>query len=325
MLEERRADVLRALVEEFILTGEPVSSRSILEGAGLQVSAATVRNDLAALERDGYVVQPHTSAGRLPTEEAYRFYIDHINPARLNAATQTRIADFFSSVEREISRLLKKTSQLLAEITHYPAVVVGPPPRQETIRAVDLVQLGPKAVLVVTVTGSGHVVQEVCELQFELTEDELTDAEGILKSMIKGRPGDSAEPGRVPDRVRTAAAAAAEAVARAVDSEADVFVGGAPQMASAWKDLQVVQQVLEVLERETELLRLVSAPPGTTIRIGRELPGGEDVDLAVVSTTYEAAGAGGTIGVIGPMRMDYRKTITAVERVGKELGERISS
>ena len=114
-------------------------------------------------------------------------------------------------------------------------------------------------------------------------------------------------------------------MARAVDSEADVFVGGAPQMASAWNDLQVVQQVLEVLERETELLRLVSAPPGTTIRIGRELPGGEDVDLAVVSTTYEAAGTGGAIGVIGPMRMDYRKTITAVERIGKELGERISS
>ena len=248
MLEERRADVLRALVEEFILSGEPVSSRSILEGAGLHVSAATVRNDLAALEREGYVVQPHTSAGRLPTAEAYRFYVDHINPARLNAATQTRIAEFFSSVEREISRLLKKTSQLLAEITHYPAVVVGPPPRQETIRAVDLVQLSPQAVLVVTVTGSGHVVQEVCELAFELSEDELNEAERILKQTMVGQ-GSDASP-RPSERVRRAATAAAAAVARAVDSEADVFVGGAPQMASAWNDLQVVQQVLEVLERE---------------------------------------------------------------------------
>ncbi|MEX0946767.1 MAG: heat-inducible transcriptional repressor HrcA, partial [Acidimicrobiia bacterium] len=126
MLEERRSEVLRALVEEHIRTGEPVSSRSILQHSAISVSTATIRHDLAALERDGFVVQPHTSAGRVPTSRAYRYYVDHLGRGRLTSTSQARIVGFFSTVQLELSNLLKATSQLLAEVAHNPAVVVRP-------------------------------------------------------------------------------------------------------------------------------------------------------------------------------------------------------
>ncbi len=126
MLDDRRSRVLQALVEEYIATGLPVSSQAILERSGLPVSSATIRNDVARLEAYGFVEQPHTSAGRVPTAAGYRFYVDHTSPARLRTATRSRIDSFFSDVHRELSRVLKETTGLLAEVSHSPAVVIGP-------------------------------------------------------------------------------------------------------------------------------------------------------------------------------------------------------
>ena len=117
MLDDRKAEILRALVEEHIRSGEPVSSRAVLDASGLAVSPATVRNELAALETDGFVVQPHTSAGRIPTASAYRFYVDHISKPRLRPRNAERIDEFFSTVTVELGRLLKSTTSLLTEIT----------------------------------------------------------------------------------------------------------------------------------------------------------------------------------------------------------------
>ncbi len=180
MLDERRSVVLGALIEEYIGVGEPVSSRAVLDRSGLSVSSATIRNDLAALERDGYAMQPHTSAGRVPTGRAYRYYVDHLSPVALRSATRVRIHKFFDSVHTELSRLLKATTGLLSEVTHYPAIVIGPGLDGESIRGIHCVPVAPNTVMVVLVGGSGQVAQEMVSLQHPLDSAEVGQAEELL-------------------------------------------------------------------------------------------------------------------------------------------------
>jgi heat-inducible transcriptional repressor len=326
--QDRRDEVLRALVEEHIRTGEPVSSRRILEVTGLAVSGATIRNELAVLDRDGYAVQPHTSAGRVPTARAYRYYVDHLSPSKLRSATQLRIADFFSTVHFELGRLLKATTELLTDITQYPAVALGPGPTGERIKAMHLVQMGAKTFLLVVVTESGRVSQELCRLEEAVTTAELDEAEQALtKTLVGGEVGsDAATPLadlELSPAARTAVDLALGALGRTATRTADIYVGGTRQMATVWDNLSTVHRVLEVLEREAMLLDVLARAHGTAIQLGGELVGDEDVDFAVVSSAFEAGLGEGRVGVIGPLRMDYRKVISAVEGVSRELAERI--
>ncbi|HUO47123.1 MAG TPA: heat-inducible transcriptional repressor HrcA [Acidimicrobiia bacterium] len=326
MLEERRSDVLRALVEEHIRSGEPVSSRSILEYTAMSVSAATIRNDLAALEREGFVVQPHTSAGRIPTSRAYRYYVDHLSPGRLTTSNQARIVGFFSSVQLELSNLLKSTSQLLADVTHYPAVVVSPGATSEKVRALHLVPIGPEVVMIVVISERGRVYQQNFRTDRPTDLNRLAETESLVASAVIGQDLGS-EPGDLfvnqPEMVRSLGEQVMAELARMAPGGGEVYVGGTWQMAEAWDNLTSVHRVLEVLEREAEVMKLLAQVSGLSIRIGDELGVSDDVDLAVVSATYDAGGSAGSVGVIGPMRMDYKTAISAVERVGRELEERI--
>lgn len=328
MLEERRNEILRTLVEEYIRSGEPVSSTTICERSDIGVSPATVRNELAALERDGYVVQPHTSAGRMPTATAYRYYVDHLGPSKLRTATQTKIDTFFDSVHLELTKLLKATSQLLADVTELPAVVVAPGVVGERIRDVHLVHLTPDLVLSVVVTEAGRLIQDRISLEAPISPDELAEAERIVSAEAVGT-GIGASVDLAPDALAGASPDAAEVahavmgtIGRAAGADSDVFVGGTRQLAAVWEDLSEVQRVLEVVEREAMLLNILARAPGTSIKIGTELPV-VDMDLAVVSTTYEGGAASGAVGVIGPMRMNYPRVISAVEEVSRVLEDRI--
>lgn len=323
MLEERRDDILRILVEEYIRSGEPVSSRTVCEVGDLGVSTATVRAELAALERDGYVAQPHTSAGRVPTSKAYRYYVDHLGPTQLRAGTQTKIANFFDTVHLELAKLLKATSQLLADITDLPAVVVAPGVAGEKVRDVHLVQLTSEVILAMVVTEGGRVIQDRVRLDRPISPAELSEVERAMSGAIVGtRIGSSVSGDALRAQVGAAAADVAievmSVIARAAAAESDVYLGGTRRMASVWEDLSEVRRVLEVVEREAMVLNILARAPGTSIRIGAELPV-TDVELAVVSTTYDTGALPGSVGVIGPMRMNYGKVISAVEEVSREL------
>lgn len=330
MLEERRKEILRALVEEYIRSGEPVSSRTIAGLTDLGVSTATIRNELAALEREGFVVQPHTSAGRIPTAAAYRYYVDHLGPSRLRSATQAKIAGFFDSVHLELTKLLKATSRLLADVTQLPAVVVAPGVVGERIRDVHLVHLTAEIILSVIVTENGRVLQERIRLDTPITSEELAEAEqGVARAVIGAAVGSPVQVGKehgvdASPVVAAAAGAVVNMIGRAAGADSDVYVGGTRQMAAVWEDLSEVQQVLEVVEREAMILNILARAPGTSILIGSELPMA-DVDMAVVSKSYESGAASGRVGVIGPMRMNYRRVISAVEEVTRELEDRIQS
>lgn len=325
MLEDRRSEVLRALVEEHIKTGEPVSSRAVLERSHLDVSAATVRNDLAALEQEGFVQQPHTSAGRVPTVSGYRYYVDHLGPGRLRQAAQAKIATLFGDVHLELSKLLKATSDLLAEITDLPSVVVAPGFAKENVRAVHTVQVDNDQVLVVAVTEGGRVVQQRGRVRVPVTPLEVEEAQEIVTGAVVGKElGATPEfeenlEADVSNPIREAVLTITDSLHLAGTTGSEMFLGGTQRMTQVWHDLSTVQRILEIMEREAEVIELLTDASGTSIQLG------DDIDLAVVSKAYESSGDGGSIGVIGPMRMNYKRAISAVEEVTRELEEQIGA
>jgi len=330
MLEDRRSEILRALVEEHIRSGEPVSSRAIVDRAHLQVSTATVRNDLAALEAEGFVIQPHTSAGRIPTAAAYRYYVDHLGPGRLRSTAQAKINSFFGEVHLELSKLLKETSDLLAEVTDLPSVVVAPALRGDRVRDLHSVQVTADQMLLIVVTDGGRVLQQRARVRVPITATEMEEAHRVVSAAVVGSdlgatPTISEEVlGQLDERTREAVLTMNDGLHLAAAAGTEIFIGGTQRLTSAWEDLSAVQRILEVLAREAEVMKILAVASGTSIQIGAELPL-HDLDLAVVSKTYEAGVSGGSVGVIGPMRMNYKRAISAVEEVSRELEDRISS
>jgi heat-inducible transcriptional repressor len=324
MLDDRRSQVLKALVEEYIRTGEPVSSQSILDLSTLDVSSATIRNDLAELESYGFVVQPHTSSGRVPTHHGYRFYVDHLSPSKLRLGTRKQIDTFFQQVHRQISEVLRETSTLVSELTTYPSVVVGPTTTEEVIKDIRLVPLGGTVVLAVTIAESGRVYQEFVDTGVVPDDDTLEAAERLIAAAFLGKPLDDPESKRLtasdlPAMVMRIIAPVSDQLARRTTAMSEVYVGGSSQMASLWSDLSMVQHLLEMLDEEATLIDLMSNDTDELrVRIGPEV--GDEADLAIVTTTYRTpSGSRGRMGVIGPMRMDYRRTIRVVERVSEGL------
>ena len=315
-------------------TGEPVSSRAILEHGHLGVSAATVRNELAILEAEGYAVQPHTSAGRIPTAHAYRYYVDQlIRPIPFPNAS-ARVSEFFASVHSELGRLLKATSALLSEITHYPSVVTGPGVSKETVRAIHLVQIRTDAAVMVVVTQGGRVSKSLLTFPNAIGPADVEDAELLLRryhigrSLSQGIEGDQLPPGEIGSGAQSIIREASEALKRAGSTDRELYVGPATYLTDAWGEISKVRGVLDVLQREAALFEVMARlPEGTEVRIGRELGIDSTTDISLVSTSYGAEDGGpqGRIGVLGPMRMDYGRTISVVEEIGGGLAESLGS
>lgn len=326
MLDERKAAILAALVEEHIRSGEPVSSRAILDRSPLHCSSATIRNELVVLEREGYIVKPHTSAGRVPTDRGYRYYIDHLSPGSLRRTSHVRIEQFFASMHLELDRMLKQTSELLSDVARYPSVVVGPGVAGQTVRDAHLLPVGPDNVLLVLVTERGRVTQSLLRLPTPVAPAEVARAQEALGEMVDGLALEGAGLPDGADLDLPASAAdllgrALRAVAEAARADRPVFFAGTSLMATLWEDLTKLHRILALLEREASVLQLVDdASRVATVRLGSEMRAGED-DLAVVSAPYEVAGTTGRIGLFGPMRMDYRRAIKAVEEVSDALGD----
>ena len=329
MLDDRRSMVLQALVEEYIRGGEPVSSQAILERSKLAVSSATIRNDLAKLESYGFVSQPHTSAGRVPTAGGYRYFVDHCSPARLRSATRARIEAFFSDMHQELGKLLKETSSLLSDVSHLPSVVIGPGLGSEAVHGVHLVHLGSAVLLAVTVSESGRVAQEILRVDTDPSDAELSEAEMLLANLYSGRSVTEGakevsrlDAATIPKRVISLVTGVAAMLQRSAKATSEIYIGGTSQFASLWEDLANVSVVLGILETESDLRDVLGDDEGPSVRIGAEL-NMDDVDLSVVSMPYDSGG--GRIGVLGPMRMDYRRAIRIVEEVGEGLADSLGT
>lgn len=330
MLDERKASILRAVVEEYIETAQPVGSGAVAPQVG--ASPATVRNEMSALEQEGYLQQPHTSAGRVPTDKGYRFFVDRLaEPTRLDATKSQQVRSFFTQTHRELEGLLHDTSRLLSDLTQYAAVVTQPEMETATIRSVQLVGLGPRTALLVAVLSNGAVGKHTIELDDDTGEERLAAATAHLSAHLVGA-GVGSLPAAVP---ATGDALTDAASQRALDGlrddgigdQAPAFVGGAARMAAAFDAVETVRQVLSILEEQYVVVTVVRdvLDRGQQVAIGAETGLTPLSECSIVVAPYEIDGErAGTIGVLGPTRMNYPEALAAVAVVGRRLGKHLT-
>ena len=328
MLDERKASILRAVVEEYIQTAQPVGSGHVIDAPGVSVSSATVRNEMATLETEGYLVQPHTSAGRIPTEKGYRYFVDALNQPVLDRASAQQVRAFFDRTHGEIEQMLADTTRLLSGLTDYAAVIVGPGRELATVRSAQLVSLAPNLALFVTVLGNGSIDKVTVDLGAEVDPSLLDRAAAHLSSILIGHPlsviqnqAPTADPELevVLDRVRSATLADA--------ADEHVFVGGAARMASSFEAVETIRSVLTILEEQLVVVSLLRdvVDRGLNVAIGSETGIQPLSECALVVAPYTVDGEQvGTVGVLGPTRMNYPQALAAVAVVGQRLGHRLS-
>jgi heat-inducible transcriptional repressor len=339
-LDERKAAVLRAIVEQYVDTAQPVGSQTVTNTTGLGVSAATVRNEMSLLEREGYIAQPHTSAGRVPTDRGYRYYVDHLAGAgQLPAIERRRIVEFFSSATLAMDQLLAQTSQLLAGVTAHAALVVGPEVQDVVVRAANLVQLQPRVLLAVVVLSNGSVEKDVVVFDDDVSDDDVSDASTRFTAALAGRrlaevATIAADP--APDRKRREPVAVIVDAARvalqtrlAQHQSEPLYVGGASRLAAEHDAFLTTNtaRLFELLEQHVVLASLMREllGPGLTVSIGSENTSLDLRECSLVLAPYLVQGElAGTVGVLGPTRMDYRKAQAAVSTVSQQLGRQLS-
>jgi heat-inducible transcriptional repressor len=335
MLDDRKLQVLRAIVEDYVSTQEPVGSKALVERHHLGVSPATVRNDMAALEEEGFIAQPHTSAGRIPTDKGYRLFVDRLTDVKpLTGAEKRAIATFLSGAV-DLDDVVHRSVRLLAQLTRQVAIVQYPTLARSTVRHVEVVTLTASRVLLVLITSAGRVEQRVVELSGPLDDDVLADVRARLNTTVMGqRLADAASRvASLPEmfhphdqpQVAQILAAFAEAVA---DERSDekVAIGGTANLMRFGEDFErSIQPLLEALEEHVVLLRLlgeVSSPSMVTVRIGHEVPHEQLASTSVVTTGY---GPGddvlATLGIVGPTRMDYPGSMAAVNAVARYVSK----
>ncbi|RJK97048.1 heat-inducible transcriptional repressor HrcA [Vallicoccus soli] len=334
MVEDRRLAVLRAIVEDYVSTEEPVGSKSLVERHNLGVSPATIRNDMAALEEEGYIAQPHTSAGRVPTDKGYRLFVDRLSTVKPLTAAERRAIQSFLDCAVDLDDVVLRTVRLLAQLTRQVAVVQYPSLTRSTVRHVEVVPLGGTRVMLVLITDTGRVEQRVVECRQVPGEQLLADLRSRLNAAVDGRRltdvpdlvadlADRFEPAERPV-VDTLLAVLLEALLE--QSEERVVLAGTANLARFGQDFPLtIRPVLEALEEHVVLLRLLgeaSDPSTLTVRIGSEIQHEGLSSTSLVSTGYgSGAEAVAKLGVLGPTRMDYPSTMGAVRAVARYVGQ----
>jgi heat-inducible transcriptional repressor len=331
-LSSRKAAILTALVEQYIRSGEPVGSEAVAAASSLGVSSATIRHELAALEEMGYLTQPHTSAGRAPTDLAYRYYVNLLPPTpRLRIAERRAIVHFFDEALANVDEMLRGTTQLLSRLTRYASLALAPSPMETKIARAELINLGTSTLLLV-VFETGQVEKRQLELM-GVADKEIEDVSRTVIETFRGRTLSTA---RATTRGQAKAATGGERtilerVAEALESighageTAHIFLGGVANIAAeeAFERRETLRQIYEALERESAILRLLreaALTPPVSVMIGHENPLPEMWEASVVAAPFVAGGgARGTIGVVGPTRMDYIAAIAAVREVASRL------
>ena len=340
MSEERKLAVLRAIVEDYVATEEPVGSKALVERHGLGVSPATVRNDMAALEDEGYIHQPHTSAGRVPTDKGYRLFVDRLATLKPMSGAEKRAIATFLDGAVDLDDVVQRSVRTLSQLTQQVAVVQYPTLSRSTVRHVEVVALAPTRLLLVLILSTGRVEQRMVETpQGVISDEQLSDLRARINHLVSGeRIADAATalgalaeaPAAGPvideaeETVRAVAAALVEAMG---DHRRDerVAVSGAAHLARFGDDFEgSLRPLLEVLEEHVVLLKLLgqaSADGTLTVRIGHEGPYTQFASTSVVAAGYGPSDSLASLGVVGPTRMDYPSTMASVRAVARYVSQ----
>jgi len=337
--DERKIEVLRAIVEDFVTTSEPVGSKNLVERHQLGVSSATIRNDMAVLEDEGYIVQPHTSAGRIPTDKGYRLFVDRLDELRPLSQPERKAIHTFLDSTVDLDDVMTSTVRLLAALTKQVAVVQYPSLTRSLVRHVEIVDLGMARLLLVVIADTGRVEQRVVNTPEPLTEGAVSRLRAALNDAVAGQQfNDVAERViDVPELFITSERPAIVAVLATLletvveRHEERVVLGGTVNLARARGDFATtLEPVLEALEEQMVLLRLLSEQSGdsadpVSVMIGRENSVEGLASASVVTAGYGSTSQIARLGIVGPTRMDYPATMGAVRAVARYVGRMIDT
>jgi len=332
--DERRFEVLRAIVADYVSNQEPVGSKALVERHNLGVSSATVRNDMAVLEEDGYIQQPHTSAGRVPTDKGYRLFVDRISEVKPLSPAERRAIHSFLEGAVDLDDVLRRSVRLLAQLTRQVAVIQYPTLTRSTVRHLEVVQLTPARLMLVLITDAGRVDQRMVDLGDVIDEEGASQIRALLNAAMCGqRLADASArvaelPAQVPAELRNAMLRVSTVLVETLveHPEERLLLGGTANLTRNVADFPgSLRQVLEALEEQVVVLRLLAAvrDPGTvTVRIGNENEAEDLRSTSVVSIGYGGKGTLlGGMGVVGPTRMDYPGAMAAVHAVANYVGD----
>ena len=338
-IESRQLEVLRAIIEEFVASNEPVGSKALSQRRGLGVSPATIRNDMAILEDAGLITQPHTSAGRIPTNRGYRLFVDRLAEVKPMSTAERRAIETFLEGAHDLDEIVTRTVRLLAQVTKQVALVQYPSLTRSKVRHIEIISLTPQRVMIVLITDTGRVEQSVVEFGENVSEELLIDFRNRINSMVENQPlsvvaerlSQFASAYSSRDRI-TATLLVTSLIELAVEkAEERVVLSGTANLVRGDFSAEI-HPVLEALEEQVVLLRLVSdiesessiesakgsesLSDALTVRIGEEQADAKLRKTSLVATSY---GGGAAVGVLGPTRMDYANSMRSVRAVARYL------
>lgn len=334
-MDERKKKVLQAIIQDYIFTAEPIGSRTIARKYKLGVSPATIRNEMADLEDMGYIEQPHTSAGRIPSQQGYRYYVDCLmKKHRLTKDEQGYITTGFREKVQDIGRVIQDTSRILSEMTNYTSIVMGPQFEQKTFRHVQLVPIEEGKALLVVVTESGFVQNRILDLPLDVTEQDLHQITQVLNAKLKGLNPDSIKLTLLNEiyselsKHKRIFEAAVDLIQESfhLSQEDKVYLQGMLKMLNQpeFRDVNKVKTLLTLLEQDEVLhnmmLENAQNETGVTVKIGSENKYEGIQDCSMITATYHIDGKiVGSVGVLGPTRMEYAKVVSVVDFMTQNL------
>lgn len=333
-LDDRKITILKAIIKTYLETGEPVGSRTISKYTDLKLSSATIRNEMSDLEEMGYIIQPHTSAGRIPSDKGYRFYVDRIMQEKEQEVTEVKEL-MIQRVDR-VELVLKRLAQMLAANTNYAAMISGPQMHHNKVKFIQLSMVEEGKLLVVVVIEGNLIKNKIVSIGEELSQEELLNLNILLNSSLNGLTIEEinlgvisqlkAKAGSHRDVIEAVLNEVAEAIK--VDEDLEVYTSGATNIFKypELSDGEKASQLINTLERKDVLQEWISDkadPEDSTaiqVYIGDENQMQSMKDCSVVTANYELGqGIRGTIGIIGPKRMDYEKVLGTLRHLMKQL------
>ncbi|MCI8381375.1 MAG: heat-inducible transcription repressor HrcA [Lachnospiraceae bacterium] len=335
-LDERKLKILQAVIRNYLETGEPVGSRTISKYTDLNLSSATIRNEMADLEELGYILQPHTSAGRIPSDKGYRLYVD--NMMREKEKEVEEMKSMLLEKEDKMEHLLKQVARVLANNTNYATLISAPTVHHNKVKFIQLSRVDERQLLAVIVVEGNMIRNNILETEETLDDETILKLNMLLNTNLNGLSIDEINLGMIAAMKQTAGihseivSGVIDAVAEAIraDEDLQIYTSGAnnifryPELS----DGQRASEIISTFEEKKQLTELVQGTltdennTGIQVYIGEETPMANMKDCSVVTATYElGSGMKGTIGVIGPKRMDYEKVVDALKTMKKQMDQ----
>ena len=337
-LDERKFLILQAIIDDYITTAMPVGSRTISRKSGVGFSPATIRNEMSDLEELGYLDQPHTSAGRVPSNKAYRLYVDRLmKVGKLSEDESERMHDYMQARSEQVDGVIRSAAQVLSDATQYTSVIVAPKLGTLRIKHIQLVPVAQNTALMIIVTNLGIVKDAVIQVPDGLDADDLYSISRMLTQRLADKPLEAvrqtfSELLRDADNNRRLMGETLRVIEKKLDEEdpTDVFVGGSSKLLNypEYSDVHKAKNFLAVLESKDKLRKLVGSEGSmeVTIRIGAENDVPEMNDCSIVTARYRVGDqASGTLGIIGPTRMNYNRVIPVLEFMSRAMSEILSN